>query len=383
MNDKDLNQLRTQIKDIDQHIIKLLAQRMDAVRGIGEIKKQTGLPIKDYKVEKEILDRSSDEARRMGLNTELVEQVLTTVIRFSIKEQGLIKNKEEKKPDTNKESCLIIGGHGHMGRWLADFMEEMGCDITIYDQTTNPRSEKTYANAYELTNELIETQDFIFVATPMTATNQILLDIAKAKPKGIVIEICSLKKPILQGLKSLENAGIKIVSMHPMFGPDADYLAGRNIIFCSVGSSNHEPYRRLKDIFAQTSANLIDIPLSEHDDLMSISLNASHLINLGFANLILKSSIDIEKLYQIAGTTFTQQLALTEDVVRENPDLYYEIQKLNPNTIKMYNNLLESLNHFMELIKSSKQQEFKDLMKKCERFLNFLPLKPIVRVNRE
>lgn len=383
MGQQDLDELRTQIRDIDQHIIRLLAQRMHAVRDIGEIKKKAGLPIKDYKVEKEILDRSNEQARRLGLSADLVEQVLTTVISYSVKEQGLIQNKEEKRNRTKKQSCLIIGGHGHMGVWLADFMEEMGCEITIYDTANNSISDKTYTIADQLTPGLFAKQDFIFVATPMTVTNDILLDIATSKPNGIVVDICSLKKPIMRGIRELEKAGVKVVSMHPMFGPDVEYLAGRNIIFCSIGNGHNEPYDKLKAMFAQTSANLIDIPLTEHDDWMSLILNASHLINLGFANLILKSGMNIENLCQMAGTTFMQQLTLTENVVGENPDLYYEIQKLNPNSIKMYDNLLESLNQFMDLIKKSNKDEFKKLMIKCKQALNFSDAKPILTMSRD
>ena len=264
-----------------------------------------------------------------------------------------------------------------MGIWLADFMEEMGCEITIFDKASSHFREKKHTIADQLTPALFVKQDFIFVATPMTVTNNILLDIASAKPKGIVVDICSLKKPIMQGLQELEKAGVKVVSMHPMFGPDVDYLAGRNIIFCSVGNETNESYERLKAMFGQTSANLIDIPLTDHDDLMSLILNASHLINLGFANLIFKSGIHIEKLCHIAGTTFTQQLTLTEDVVSENPDLYYEIQKLNPNSMQMYDNLLDSLNEFIDLIKKSNKEDFKQLMINCKQALNFSAPKPI------
>ncbi len=77
--------------------------------------------------------------------------------------------------------------------------------------------------------------DVIVVATPMKVAARVLLELAERKPKGLVVDIGSLKSPLRDGLKRLVDAGCKVTSIHPMFGPDTRLLSGRHVVFCELG----------------------------------------------------------------------------------------------------------------------------------------------------
>ena len=56
MDDKKLN-LRAEIDALDSQIAKLLTDRFAVVKAIGNVKKQSGLPVKDLAREREVLER--------------------------------------------------------------------------------------------------------------------------------------------------------------------------------------------------------------------------------------------------------------------------------------------------------------------------------------
>ncbi|MEK6850022.1 MAG: chorismate mutase [Nanoarchaeota archaeon] len=64
---KDIEKLRKKIDRIDSKIIGLLRDRLNAAENIGKYKKNNGLPIRDFKREKEILNRIAEKARKQGI----------------------------------------------------------------------------------------------------------------------------------------------------------------------------------------------------------------------------------------------------------------------------------------------------------------------------
>ena len=86
--------------------------------------------------------------------------------------------------------------------------------------------------------------DVIVVATPLGITAAILEQLARARPPGLVFDIGSLKSPLRAGLEALRQAGVRVTSVHPMFGPDTELLSGRHVIFVDVGRPDAAPTRR-------------------------------------------------------------------------------------------------------------------------------------------
>lgn len=67
---KDLNELRVEIDEIDNEILKLFSKRMEIVKKIGEYKIENNLPILNTEREKKILGKCAklleDDIRMYG-----------------------------------------------------------------------------------------------------------------------------------------------------------------------------------------------------------------------------------------------------------------------------------------------------------------------------
>ena len=79
--------------------------------------------------------------------------------------------------------------------------------------------------------------ELIVLATPLSATADLLHVLARRAPRGLIFDLGSLKTPLRAGLDALVKAGCRATSVHPMFGPDTELLSGRHVIFIDLGNA--------------------------------------------------------------------------------------------------------------------------------------------------
>ena len=82
-----LQDLREKLSDIDRRIVELIAERQGVVGEIGKSKESIGAATRDYEREKDVLDRAREHARSHGIDPDLAEEILSTLIRASLTHQ--------------------------------------------------------------------------------------------------------------------------------------------------------------------------------------------------------------------------------------------------------------------------------------------------------
>src|SRR6218665_1696105 len=118
-----LSVLRDKVKDLDDRIMRLLAERLGVAREIGQVKADASLPIKDYKVEKEVIERSRAKARELGLYEAMAEEVSRLLIKYAVLAQDEFQKTSKRRTNTPARRVLIAGGRGRMGRWLSEYFD--------------------------------------------------------------------------------------------------------------------------------------------------------------------------------------------------------------------------------------------------------------------
>ena len=84
MYEKELKLYRNKIDRLNNEIIEILSQRLDAALAIGELKKKYGKPIVDKHREKVILDRIRIKADEKDLDLDGLERIFKEIIRFCV-----------------------------------------------------------------------------------------------------------------------------------------------------------------------------------------------------------------------------------------------------------------------------------------------------------
>ncbi len=269
----DLNKLRKQLNSLDKRLIEIIGERQRIVQEIGKYKQQAGRATRDYERESAVLTMAKEHAHEVGIEPSLAEEILSALIRSSLTNQERDRVVAEGKGNGRK--VLVIGGAGRMGRWFVDFFNSQGFITYIADNSVE-ESELSFSDWRIAGTDF----DVIIIATPIEVSANILLDLAKKKPQGLIFDIGSLKTPLRNSLQALTNAGCMVTSLHPMFGPETELLSGRHLIFVDVG--NQEATNKAKELFDSTMVKSLDMNIDNHDRLIAYVLGLSHALNIVF-----------------------------------------------------------------------------------------------------
>jgi len=358
IDNSKLDALRKNLDQIDEQIIGLLAERQMNVDAIGSVKLSTKSPTRDYQREKQVIDNIMDCANSKGVDPDIARQIFSLIIRTSLEKQ------ENQKINTSgygsKKSALVIGGNGKMGQWFVRFLSNQEFNVDISDINTDDDNNVDYQ-----TGEL--EYDYIIVAAPIAASAEIIQNLAKLKPQGIVLDVGSIKSPLKLPLMQLVDAGCKVVSIHPMFGPDIKLLSNKHVIFINLGDL--DSVNKVKALFKPTMVEQIDMQLEDHDRLVAYILGLSHVINIAFMSVLSESGEAADTLAQLSSTTFDAQLSIGENVVSENPHLYFEIQKLNNYSKSTLNALGDAVQRIITVVNNDQEQAFVNIMEKAQNYV--------------
>ena len=83
----NLDELRTEIEDIDREIVELVARRTYVADTIAEVKAERGLPTTDESQEARVMERAADNAERFEVDANLVKAVFRLLIELNKAEQ--------------------------------------------------------------------------------------------------------------------------------------------------------------------------------------------------------------------------------------------------------------------------------------------------------
>ncbi|MCF6317687.1 MAG: bifunctional chorismate mutase/prephenate dehydrogenase [Proteobacteria bacterium] len=362
MDTLKLDTLRRNLDKIDEQIIRLLAERQMNVDAIGSVKLSTKSPTRDYQREKQVIDNITNCALSNKVDPEIAKQIFSLIIRTSLEKQ------ENQKINTSgygsKKSALVIGGNGKMGKWFVRFLSNQGFKVDISDVHFDSAEDKEYNIDY---TQVELNYDYIIVAAPIAASAKILQELATLQPTGIVMDIGSIKSPLKLPLMNLVDAGCKVVSIHPMFGPDIKLLSNKHVVFIDLGDT--ESVNKVKALFQPTMVEQIDMLLEDHDRLIAYILGLSHVLNIAFMSVLSESGEAAETLSKLSSTTFDAQLSIGKNVVSENPHLYFEIQKLNNYSKSTLNALSDAVQRIVTVVNNDQEQAFVNIMQKAQFYM--------------
>ena len=361
-----LDALRTELGQIDREILAAVARRQAVAQKIGQIKRDAKIPTRDYRQERDVVERARAAAVQHGLTPQLGEELILALIRGSLTVQE--KDTVAAGGSGSGRRVLVIGGCGHMGRWFVRYLGAQGFSVEIADPVGQaPEGIPLHRDWRELAQRGALDHELIVIAAPMPATAQILDAMAASPPAGIVFDVGSLKSPLRASLHRLRAAGAQVTSVHPMFGPDTELLSGRHVIFVDVGAP--EATAAARALFEPTMATLVEMDLESHDRLIAYVLGLSHALNIAFFTALAESGEAAPKLATLSSTTFDAQLGVAAKVAAENPDLYFEIQTLNDYGTESLAALLYAVERLRSVVRANDLEAFRQLMTRGKSYL--------------
>lgn len=314
-----------------------------------------------------MLSRARRAAAEAGADPDLAEAALLLLIRDSLAVQE--RARVQAAAGGDGRTALVIGGHGRMGRWFARFLGTQGFAVEVADPG-EPPPDRTWGHREAWEAGAVD-HDVVVVAAPLAASGEILEALADRAPTGLVFDIGSLKTPLADGLRRLREAGVRVASVHPMFGPDTRLLSNRHVIFADAGVPAATAEARA--LFDDTMAIRVDMGLEEHDRLIAYVLGLSHALNVAFFTALEGSGEDAPRLARLSSTTFDAQLDVASLVARDNPALYFEIQKLNAFGMESLDALVDAVARIRHAVAVGDEAAFRALMERGREYLSQRP----------
>ena len=352
-----LEELRRHLDGVDQQLLELIADRQATSREIARVKRAVGQATRDYARERDVVMGARARAEKLGVSGDVAEALMRLLIRTSLttQEQASVA----AQAAGNGRRALVIGGAGKIGGWFVQFLASQGFEVQIADPGASAASGQTPAPLADWAQSDLS-HDFIVLATPLGATNAIMKQLAQRRPSGVVFDVGSLKSPLRSGLEALQAAGVRVTSLHPMFGPDTELLSGRHVIHIDLGVP--EAREKVQALFAATMAEQVVMNIDEHDRLIAYVLGLSHAVNIAFFTALAASGESAPRLVQLSSTTFDAQFDIASKVAEESPELYYEIQRLNDFGAESLDALSRAVADLRSAVQSGDQERFRTLM---------------------
>ena len=345
MADEELDDLRERIRALDLDLVARAAERLALARRVGEIKRKDGRPIVDYAQERVVLERVAEAAREKGLDAGLVQDLFTGLIRAAVTVQDE-DNLRHAGTGAGK-AAVIVGGAGRMGRWMTRFLSAQGYAVEVMDPAAG-------ADAHARGVAALADADLVVCSTPPGAIARLYDEWRAQPPRGVIVDIASIKTPLVPAIRALQAAGARVASIHPMFGPSAVLLREADVVLCDTGDAAATAV--VEALFAPTTAHVVHLGLDEHDRVMADLLSVAHATAIAFALALPPAD------HPVRSTTFRALESLATAVVRESPDVYFEIQAMNPHSAAALERLRDALERIVAAVTSGDAAGFGALL---------------------
>jgi prephenate dehydrogenase len=226
---------------------------------------------------------------------------------------------------------------------------EKGHNIRLYDidsSKSRALAEKYDCQWLNTLTSTVSGVDMALLCTPIRETPGIIRAIASNMRHGsILCEVSSLKMRTVAALKK-HGDHVRPLSIHPMFGPDISTLQGQTVVVVPVSDREKEA-TLAESLFGDV--NIVVADAETHDRVMASVLALPYFMNLAFASTL--STEDLSLMRKMAGTTFTVQLAVTQSIVGESPELIESLINEDMFSIDLVNRFIDESRHLRRLLK--------------------------------
>lgn len=229
-----------------------------------------------------------------------------------------------------------------MGRLLARAFRAAGHAVAVHDPG------RRLAGFPSVPLETAAEADVVVVSVSLEATPAVLAELLALSPPGLVLDVASVKGPLLPIYAKAARRGLRVASAHPMFGPGVRSLAGQNLIVCDAGLE--AAARDTARLFSGHGLKLATMPIGAHDPWIATTLGLAHLLSLLAGSVLARGGVSATGLDGLASTSFRNLVLLAAPILRQSPDLTLPIQASNPATPALFDLLAEELATWRALV---------------------------------
>ncbi|MBI5414832.1 prephenate dehydratase [Candidatus Peregrinibacteria bacterium] len=253
-----------------------------------------------------------------------------------------------------KEIVGIVGGKGKMGRFFAHMFQKQGFEVFISDKRSKISN-----------TELAKKSDIVLISVPIDVTTSVIREVGPhIKKEGLIMDVTSLKAPIVQEM--MRSTNCSVLGCHPMFAP-SNSMEAQVCIFCEGRGKKWQ--KRIVDIFEKENALVRFLDAEKHDELMTVIQGLMHFLDVTAARTLQSTGIPIEKYFEFRSPSYRLKLDLMGRTLYQDARLYGHIQMQNPKTSKILEKFLENARELTNVIEEKNFRKFSEFWESCREYL--------------
>ncbi|MCW4444564.1 bifunctional chorismate mutase/prephenate dehydrogenase [Vibrio lentus] len=338
----ELNELRDQIDAVDKQMLDLLAQRLALVEKVGEVKSEHGLPIYVPEREAAMLASRRQEAERIGVPPQLIEDILRRTMRESYASE---KDSGFKCLNPELRSVVIVGGNGQLGGLFGRMFKLSGYEVKILG-----------SQDWDRADEILDNAGLVVVTVPIHLTEGVIAKLGNLPSDCILCDLTSIKSKPLQAMMNMHQG--PVVGLHPMFGPDVPSLAKQVIVYSDGRGS--ESYQWLLNQFGIWGASLCQMDAAEHDHGMTLIQALRHFTSFAYGLHLSKENPNIDQLLKLSSPIYRLEIAMVGRLFAQDPNLYGDIILSSDENIEMIRRFHSRFGEALEILDGKDKAKFVD-----------------------
>jgi len=360
MNEKttaDLEKLRDLIDGVDQQLLHLLRKRLDLVAQVGAVKHAAGVPIYAPQREASMLAKRRDEAQKMNVSPQLIEDILRRLMRESYLNEKDVGFKQVKH---DLGHIVVVGGEGQLGQLFTQMLTLSGYQVKSLDKDDWHRA-----------NSLFDGAGLVIVTVPIKVTCNVIREHLTNLPETCILaDLTSIKEQPVEAMLSAHTG--PVVGLHPMFGPDVGSLAKQVIVVCH--GRHAEAYQWLLDQIVIWGARIVEAEPVKHDKAMQLVQAMRHFSSFVYGMNLCEEQADIDTLLQFSSPIYRLELAMVGRLFAQDPELYADIIFAQQGSQDAISDYLDNYRNALALLKSGDRSTFVEEFKRVAKwFGDFAP----------
>lgn len=220
-------------------------------------------------------------------------------------------------------------------------------------------------------SEAITESDFIFLAVPVDAIEQLLPSLLYQVKQQVVMDAGSTKGGIVDVIKDHPKRG-RFVATHPMWGteysgPEAAVhgaFDGKATVICNKEESDPDAIELVENIYRALGMHLVYMNAKDHDVHVAYVSHISHITSFALANTVLEKEREEDAIFELASGGFESTVRLA----KSNPLTWASIFMQNrENVLDVLNEHISQLRKFKACLEKENYEYLEELMVKANK----------------
>jgi prephenate dehydrogenase len=326
------------LKEIDQALISLLAQRINILRST----------------------RADSPPNPVEMNHQLVQNRVPSFVWNSLVTLCTAASKIAIAPShSSSKRVVLVGGGGQMGSFL-------GHELAIAGHRVSNLG-RDWQNAERLVHEA----DLILICVPISQVLSVVQKIAPMlSPATALADITGVKTPVVEAM--LKHYAGPVLGLHPMFGPGVGSLLSQNVVVCPGRRS--EAFRWFLEFLQHRGARLTHCTPQEHDQMM-VTVQAIRLfLTFGLGVFLAEAEVDLDRSLQITSPPYRLQLNLVNRLFAQDAALPIEMMTSLEERRQAIGQFANTISRLAHLVEQKDQEGLQQLFEStCRSFQGQMP----------